>query len=244
MPDRRKQLLPSPLLVAVGGLGVITLIVGEYLEWRRTAWLQLHPITANLISSIIGFCTVTIVVGVGFALYSDRFTRRSSELPLVHAMHRQVAIVAVYMKSTEIGKHADILTFDHEIEAGSLRAFAKDFREYQWTSTDAPHLVRLYREAVRIVPAVRFYLEDYVVGRSDLSALAELERQEAALRDMDRKDIDISPIALTGEAAVLRSLAEEVHGTARVVDGLAQIAATLSGYYVYLSTVRETFTTV
>lgn len=91
MPHGRSRILPRSLLVGVGALGVVALAVGQYLEWAQTAWLQLHPITANLISSIVGFSTVTLVVGVGFTVITNRAVRRPYEAAVAAAFAVVVA---------------------------------------------------------------------------------------------------------------------------------------------------------
>src|SRR4051794_31844878 len=72
-------LLPKALLAAIAVLGLAALCAGLYVEQQDPAWLSAHPFTTNLISSVVGFCTVTFVVGVGFAALAERAANQRLE---------------------------------------------------------------------------------------------------------------------------------------------------------------------
>lgn len=71
--------LPRWVFVVFGVLGFTFLAGGQYLEWRQPAWLAAHPITANMIASVIAFSIASLVVGVGFNFVTDHTAKREAE---------------------------------------------------------------------------------------------------------------------------------------------------------------------
>lgn len=68
--------LPKGLLYALGLVAVVSFVAGMLLEQYQLDFLQAHPISVNLISSLIGFSTGALVVGYGFNWLSTRYALR------------------------------------------------------------------------------------------------------------------------------------------------------------------------
>lgn len=60
------QKLHKSLIASLAFLAVASFALGMYLETFRLEFLQAHPISVNLLSSVVGFASVTLVVGVVF----------------------------------------------------------------------------------------------------------------------------------------------------------------------------------
>ncbi|MEU4423151.1 hypothetical protein AB0F81_21210 [Actinoplanes sp. NPDC024001] len=73
--------LPASLLALIFMIGAGLAVAGLSIEQTQAGyeWFARHPLTTNLWSSIIGFCTVTFVVGVGFNAVGGRSDRARRE---------------------------------------------------------------------------------------------------------------------------------------------------------------------
>lgn len=79
--DREEALLsklPRWLLIMLGVVGLVVFAAGQYLEWYHPAWLARHPITTNMIASVIAFSAASLVVGAGFNFMTDRIAERAA----------------------------------------------------------------------------------------------------------------------------------------------------------------------
>jgi hypothetical protein len=65
-------LLPKSLLATIAVIGFGVAAIGLYFDFTNAKWFTSHPFTTNLMSGVVGFCTVTFVVGVGFAMLTER----------------------------------------------------------------------------------------------------------------------------------------------------------------------------
>jgi hypothetical protein len=58
--------LPKRLLLSAGLFSILSFLSSMYLDWFWPDLLQEHPISANLLSAVVGFSTGILVVGYGF----------------------------------------------------------------------------------------------------------------------------------------------------------------------------------
>ncbi|WP_033262622.1 hypothetical protein [Amycolatopsis vancoresmycina] len=70
--------MPRLLLLLLGAGAVLSFAASLYLEAHYLGFLQNHPIMVNLISGVVGFCTASLVVAVGFNWFVRRSNRRSA----------------------------------------------------------------------------------------------------------------------------------------------------------------------
>ncbi|MFC7274900.1 hypothetical protein ACFQS1_12965 [Paractinoplanes rhizophilus] len=99
-------LLPKTTLAAIAVLGIAALSVGLYAENRDAAWLSAHPFTTNLVSSVVGFCAVTFVVGVGFALLTQRATKARSRA--VQKLEARTLVEACLLVANQVGRVGEV----------------------------------------------------------------------------------------------------------------------------------------
>ncbi|MDF5751765.1 hypothetical protein [Spongiactinospora sp. TRM90649] len=79
--------LPTRLIAVLSVVAAVIFGLSFYLEEFHLDYLQKHPIMVNLLSGVIGFCTVTIVVSAFFGRYTKRHTderKRECHLALTH----------------------------------------------------------------------------------------------------------------------------------------------------------------
>lgn len=65
-------------------IAVVSFALSMYLEQFQLAWLQQHPITVNLMSSVIGFASGGLVVALFFNWIKDRDLARTRHEPMVN----------------------------------------------------------------------------------------------------------------------------------------------------------------
>lgn len=70
--------LPRLLLVLLGVGATLSFIASLYLESRYLGFLQNHPIMVNLISGVVGFCSASLAVAVGFNWFIRRSNKRKA----------------------------------------------------------------------------------------------------------------------------------------------------------------------
>ncbi|WP_412537767.1 hypothetical protein R8Z50_18060 [Longispora sp. K20-0274] len=76
------QKAPPALLRILFVIAVVSFGVGMYLEQRQLDWLGRHPISANLLTSVIGFATGGLVVAIFFNWIRERDQARRLHEPV------------------------------------------------------------------------------------------------------------------------------------------------------------------
>lgn len=112
--------LPRWLLYTLGGLGFFSFSGGMYLEWFQTQWLSVHPITVNLLSSLIAFSVASLVIGVGVNRITSRRDSRNHDrarnkdlyhlIVSVTQLARCVIEVSSIDPRQELEKHGDLFS--------------------------------------------------------------------------------------------------------------------------------------
>jgi hypothetical protein len=217
MPDRGDRLLPKSLLVLVGLVWVATLGVGEFLDFTNSKWLQNHPITSNLISSVIGFCSVTIIVGLGFTVVTRRSARRVYETQIIKAATDLVA------ESSWVWRKP--------LNLNSLRG-EKILEELAGQFLDAPYpgarpLRRLCQRALVLTRRMEPYVEACLVRGENRADADVLEKVEESLHEILR--------ILSGDTSGL----DDTNDKSDVLR--ADIKDVLSSTILYASTILQTF---
>lgn len=76
------QKAPPALLRILFATAVLTFGLSMYLEQRQLDWLQRHPISANLLTSVVGFATGGLVVAIFFNWIRERDRARLMHEPV------------------------------------------------------------------------------------------------------------------------------------------------------------------
>lgn len=190
--------LPGSLLAAVALMGLLTLAIGVYLEQSKPAWLQAHPISANLISSVIGFSAVTFVVGVGFNAVSNRSDRAEMEW-------RLLLEIGKHLRS--IGQRIDVpLTPAHTVAA--LMTLAEDDSRLDSLLEDGTSLIRRLDALNRMF--TRPYVERYLITGMTI-------RRDWAL-DLDELLDRLAELQPTWRGGARATLSRTYSALAQVVD--------------------------
>ncbi len=172
------------------------LALGVYLEWVHPDWLQVHPITANLISSMIGFCAVTAVVGVVLTALSHRRDREPYERRIVEAVEQLRYNLSWTPVVTEK------MTGAMRPNAGVVRRMALVINDETVEMPDG--LLQVLRdEADRLYRYwVRPYIETHLIaagsGPFDLKDLADIEGELQRVNDLFTLKSDHRPAVDNG----------------------------------------------
>jgi hypothetical protein len=75
------QKAPPALLRILFAIAVVAFGLSMYLEQRQLDWLQRHPISSNLLTSIVGFATGGLVVAIFFNWIRERDRARLMHEP-------------------------------------------------------------------------------------------------------------------------------------------------------------------
>jgi hypothetical protein len=76
------QQAPPALLRILFATAVLTFGLSMYLEQRQPDWLQQHPISTNLLTSVVGFATGGLVVAIFFNWIRERDRARLMHEPV------------------------------------------------------------------------------------------------------------------------------------------------------------------
>jgi hypothetical protein len=101
------QKAPPALLRILFATAVVALGLSMYLEQRQLDWLQRHPVSANLLTSVVGFATGGLVVAIFFNWIRERDRAR--------LMHEPVA--REWRTVTQPAREAYGLLDAHEVQA-------------------------------------------------------------------------------------------------------------------------------
>ena len=76
------QKAPPALLRVLFAIAVLAFGLSMYLEQRQLAWLQRHPISTSLLTSVVGFATGGLVVAIFFNWIRERDRARLMHEPV------------------------------------------------------------------------------------------------------------------------------------------------------------------
>ncbi|MVU83823.1 hypothetical protein GPX89_42165 [Nocardia sp. ET3-3] len=174
-----EQKAPPALLRVLFATAVLSFALSMYLEQRQLDWLQRHPISVDLLSSVVGFATGGLVVAVVFNWIRERHHAR--------LMHEPVA--QEWSSAIRSARQAFGLLDSHEAHALGKPEFEAYDRFAAALWSDDPidpavwdeHVADMRSESAALLDVADEFAEKYEIdGPKYRTARAKFERTLAA----------------------------------------------------------------
>ncbi|MBB5077013.1 hypothetical protein [Nonomuraea endophytica] len=189
------QNAPRALLRILAVIAVVSFGLSMYMEQFQLAWLQQHPITVNLLSSVIGFASGGLVVALFINRIKDRDVARTRHEPMAEdwkVVTRAVREPFGLLTSAELhdvheARDASAVAADGSLAEEVTDSYARKTASVWGEPSMEPAEWQAYSAAVRakglaFLPVARAFAKRYgIAGKKFDTAFSEFEAKLTAL---------------------------------------------------------------